>query len=77
MRRLTLAIVPATLLLAACGGGQDIVVTNENNVLLNDAQANFAVTNDGEMSANDMAEMNAMDANMMTMNETTPATNAM
>lgn len=54
MPRKTLVALPLLALVAACGGGSDIVVTNENNVVLNDAQANYASVNDGEMAANDM-----------------------
>jgi uncharacterized protein YcfL len=83
MKRIVLfaSLAPLTLL-AACGGGDDITVTNENNVVLNDAIENYAVTNDGEVSANDAAAMNATDANMMMsndtiMNGTEPTANAM
>jgi len=81
MRRFAPIALPAALALAACGGGDDITVTNDNNVVLNDAHANVAFTNDGEMGANDamMANdtgmMNAGDPMMA--NGTTPTGNAM
>ncbi len=63
-RALILAAVPAVLTLSACGGGgnQDITLTNDSNVVLNDAQANYAFSNDGEVAPNDTAAMNAMEA---------------
>lgn len=81
MRRLALTAVPAALLLAACGGGQDIAVTNDNNVVLNDAHANTTFTNDGEMPANDPAMANGMEpmntADPMMGNTAMPVANAM
>lgn len=82
-RAVLLASLAPLTLLAACGGGDDITVTNENNVVLNDSLENYAVTNDGEMTANDAAMMNATDGNMMMsndaamMNGTEPTANAM
>jgi hypothetical protein len=58
-----LAIVPPLALLGACGGGQEIVTTNANNVVLNDAHANFAFSNDGETTANEAPAMNGTMAN--------------
>lgn len=76
MRRLMLAVLPVAAL-AACGeAANDIPVTNDQNVVLNDAQANYAFENDGEgpmameraddnmMMTNDGMMMNGMDANM-------------
>ena len=80
MRRLHLVAVPATLLLAACGGESDITVTNENNVVLNDALENHAFTNDGETTnamATDAMAANAIAANAAMANETVPTSNAM
>ena len=51
-RLLPLAALPIALLAAACGGSSnDIVVTNDNNVVPNDHLANYAFTNDGEVPA--------------------------
>jgi hypothetical protein len=59
-RLLPLAALPVALLAAACGGSSnDIVTTNDNNVVLNDLQANYASTNDGEVPAD-----NGMAGNM-------------
>jgi hypothetical protein len=59
-RLLPLAALPVALLAAACGGASnDIVTTNDNNVVLNDLQANYASTNDGEVPAD-----NGMAGNM-------------
>ncbi|SOB87458.1 hypothetical protein SAMN06297144_2590 [Sphingomonas guangdongensis] len=82
MKRTALFASLASLSLLAACGGDDIVVTNENNVVLNDAIENYAVTNDGEVAANDAAPMNATDGNMMmsnnsAMNGTEPTANAM
>ena len=58
-RMLTMSCLPALALVGACGGGgNEIVTTNANNVVLNDAQGNFAFTNDGEQTANDAAMAN-------------------
>lgn len=58
MKRLLIAsTLPVLALLGACGGGNEITTTNDNNVVLNDAQANYAFTNDGDMTANDAAMM--------------------
>ena len=60
MKRLLIAsTLPVLALLGACGGGNDITTTNDNNVVLNDAQANYAFTNDGDMTANDAAALPA------------------
>jgi hypothetical protein len=58
-------LIPAALgalsLLAACGPANDIAVTGDNNVVLNDAHANYAFTNDDEASANEMGpELNQL-----------------
>ncbi|MEP9400916.1 hypothetical protein [Sphingomonas sp. VNH70] len=53
------ALVPALALLAACGG-QEVVVTNDANVVSNDAYANAAFRNDGEVG-NEMIPINPMD----------------
>lgn len=61
--RLSIVALPALALLAACGDGSsnEVVQTNTGNVILNDAQANYAFENDEV--ANTLAEdMNAMDA---------------
>jgi uncharacterized protein YcfL len=66
MKRLTLAILPIAAMLTACGPSNDIVLTNDNNVVLNDAHTNYASVNDGEVPANDMAPANdAMPAHDM------------
>lgn len=58
MTRLLLPL-PALALLAACGGGDAITTTAENQVVLNDSQANYAFANDGEGPiANEMADDN-------------------
>jgi hypothetical protein len=70
--------VLALALLSACGGAaNDITVTNDENVVLNDAQDNYAFRGDDEMT-NDMAQNEAMQdmaANDMMANDT--AINAM
>jgi hypothetical protein len=58
MKRLLIAsALPVFALLGACGGGTEITTTNDNNVVLNDAHANFAFTNDGDTPANDAGAM--------------------
>ena len=54
-RFLTIAALPLLAAVTACGGGNDITVTNDSNVVLNDSLANYASTNDGEVAANDMS----------------------
>jgi len=56
---LTLSALGATAMLSACGSGErgntsDIVTTNSGNVILNDAQQNYAFTGDNEQVANSM-----------------------
>ncbi|TKD52980.1 hypothetical protein [Sphingomonas baiyangensis] len=74
MRLTLLALIPA-LGLIACGSPDEIATTNSGNVVLNDAQANYAFENDNEGPlqvqreeqmniANAMADGNAMDGNM-------------
>jgi hypothetical protein len=58
MKKLVPALAPM-LLLAACGGAaNDITVTNDANVVLNDAQGNYAFRGDDEMT-NEMAQNEA------------------
>jgi hypothetical protein len=52
-------------LLAACGSGDrggsgDIATTNSGNVILNDAQQNYAFTGDNETVANSAGEASNM-----------------
>jgi hypothetical protein len=67
-----LAALPLLAALGGCGGGNDIVTTNDNNVVLNDAQANYASTNDGEVPANATGGAMAGPDNA-TANDTMPA----
>jgi hypothetical protein len=68
LRLLPLAIAAA---LAACGGEQEIVTTNSGNVVPGGRQADMNFTNDEPanmtagrpMDANEIAAMNATDAN--------------
>jgi hypothetical protein len=54
MRKLlSLSAIALLGALGACEPANDVVVTNDNNVVLNDLQANYASTNDGEVPAND------------------------
>ena len=46
---LTLSTLPVLALLGACGPANDIIVTNDSNVVLNDHLANYASVNDGEV----------------------------
>jgi hypothetical protein len=82
MKRIVLAAIAAPLALAACGGAaNDITTTNTDQVVLNDAQANYVFRNDDEQPSNAEDAANAgmlngaeaMDAGMM--NDT--ASNAM
>lgn len=45
-RILTLSALPVVALVSACGGGNEVVTTNANNVILNDAQENHTFTSD-------------------------------
>lgn len=77
-RKLFLVAVPAALTLAACGGAQEIPVTNTGNVVLNDAQANYAFTNDNETTPAMREEMNMAEGNMtMADNAAMPGGNMM
>ncbi len=58
-RILAAAALPAAALLAACGA-QEVVTTNDSNVVSNDAYANAAFRNDGE-AGNEMIPINPMD----------------
>ncbi len=58
-RILAAATFPALALLAACGA-QEVVTTNDSNVVLNDTYANAAFRNDGEVG-NEMIPINPMD----------------
>jgi hypothetical protein len=59
-----IALIGPLALLGACGGAaNDITVTNDENVVLNDAQDNYAFRGDDEMT-NDMAQ-NEAQQNMM------------
>jgi len=58
MKTLALAGLPVAVLLAACGSSNDIPVTADNQVVLNDAQSNYAFTNDGELGNAGAAEAN-------------------
>jgi hypothetical protein len=64
MHRLILA-APLLAMLAACGASNDVTVTNDNNVVLNDAQSNYAFTNDGETPGNEAAPAAEAPANGM------------
>ena len=81
MKRLLIAsALPALALLSACGGGNEIVTTNDNNVVLNDAHSNYAFANEGEMPANDagaMAHDMGNDTMSNDMMENTTMSNAM
>lgn len=57
--RLALATLPVLTLLAACGG-QEITTSNSSNVVSNDAYANSAFRNDGEVG-NEIMPVNAYD----------------
>jgi len=57
-RLLTVSTLPVLALVAACGQGNrgdagDITTTNAGDVVLNDAQANYAFRGDNETVAND------------------------
>jgi hypothetical protein len=45
-------MLPLVALLGACGGGDEVRVTNDENVVLNDSYDNMAFSNDGEDPAN-------------------------
>ena len=58
MKRLLIAsALPVLALLSACGGGNEITTTNDNNVVLNDAHANYAFSNEDEVPANGAGAM--------------------
>lgn len=71
-RLLTAATLPMLALLGACGGN-DISTTNDNNVVLNDSQDNYAFTNDGEMPANGSDTMSGSSMDGMNGNAAMPA----
>jgi uncharacterized protein YcfL len=58
MKRLLIPVLPVLALLTACSPSNEVVLTNDNNVVLNDAQASYASTNDGEVPANETAPAN-------------------
>ncbi|MCC2975339.1 hypothetical protein LK533_01460 [Sphingomonas sp. PL-96] len=74
-------MLPLVALLGACGGGGDEVrVTNDSNVVLNDSYDNMAFSNDGEDPANAAGSAGgsmdgAMLANDSEANTTAPASN--
>lgn len=70
-----LLALPAALAIAACGGGQDIATTDGNNVVLNDAHANVAFTNDDEVPMNETVVVNGTDG--ASTNMAMPSGNAM
>lgn len=70
---IALFAVPLLATLAACGPANDITVTNDNNVVLNDLQANYAFTNDGDVPANDANTMAPVEPANGMMNDTAPA----
>jgi hypothetical protein len=51
-RLLVTAALPLLAALTACGPSNNLVLTNDNNVVLNDAQGNYASVNDHETPAN-------------------------
>ena len=53
-RTLFSAAVGMLAMLAACEPANDITLTNSNNVVLNDHQANYASRNEGEAPLNAM-----------------------
>lgn len=59
-------MLPLVALLGACGGGGDEVrVTNDSNVVLNDSYDNMAFSNDGEDPANVAGSAGGADGGMM------------
>ena len=79
-RILTVSALPLLALVSACGGGgNELVTTNSNNVILNDAQENFAFTNDDRPTENEAGMANgtavANDAGMTDNVTADPAAN--
>lgn len=70
-------MLPLVALLGACGGGDEVRVTNDSNVVLNDSYGNMAFSNDGEDPANLAGSAGGADAAMtsngMDANATMPA----
>ncbi|MFV1920021.1 hypothetical protein VPH46_11430 [Sphingomonas sp. MJ1 (PH-R8)] len=58
-------MLPLVALLGACGGGEEVRVTNDENVVLNDSYDNMAFSNDGEDPANAMGSAGGTDGAMM------------
>jgi hypothetical protein len=68
-------MLPLVALLGACGGGGDEVrVTNDSNVVLNDSYDNMAFSNDGEDPANVAGSAGGPDGAMMANDTATNAT---
>ncbi|GAA0437917.1 MULTISPECIES: hypothetical protein [Sphingomonas] len=58
-------MLPLVALLGACGGGEEVRVTNDENVVLNDSYDNMAFSNDGEDPANAAGSAGGADGAMM------------
>ncbi|MBB3911281.1 hypothetical protein [Sphingomonas desiccabilis] len=58
-------MLPLVALLGACGGGEEVRVTNDENVVLNDSYDNMAFSNDGEDPANAVGSAGGADGAMM------------
>jgi hypothetical protein len=72
-RHVMVSSICALTLLAGCGSGErgqtgDIVTTNTGNVILNDAQQNYAFTGDNETVANSIGTSTITPAENMTSN---------
>lgn len=75
--RLTLLALPLVAALGACGGdGDEIRVTNDSNVVLNESYENQAFVNDGEVpTTEDMANESGVANDTLITNATAdPAT---
>ena len=53
------ALLAPIALIAGCGPANDVTTTNTGNVLLNEAQENYAIRGDNEVAADDMNMVNA------------------